>query len=65
MNQRAEIVLEGFVNDRPYRLSLPSQSNFGDAYLFLQQLGEELKKMEEIAVEQDKKRQELEAEQSS
>lgn len=54
MNQRAEIVLEGFVNDRTYRLSLPGASSFADAFMFLQQAADELKKMETVAVEQSK-----------
>jgi hypothetical protein len=62
MNQRAEIVLDGLVNDRMYRLSLPGQSSFTDAYTFLDQLKEELQKMESIAMEQEKKRQELQQE---
>jgi len=65
MNQRAEIVLDGFVNDRLYRLSLPGQSSFADAYTFLDQLREELQKMEGIAMEQEKKRKELAQESQS
>jgi len=58
MNQRAEVVLEGLVNDRPYRLSLPGASTFSDAFLFLQQASDELKRMEGVAVEQANKQQE-------
>lgn len=52
MNQRAEVVLEGFVNDRMYRLSLPSMASFDEAFNFLDQARQELEKMKENAIAQ-------------
>jgi len=54
MNKRAEVVLEGIISDRNYRLSLPGSSTFADAFLFIDQVIEELKKMETIALESQK-----------
>jgi hypothetical protein len=52
MNQRAEVVLEGFVNDRMYRLSIPSMASFDEALSFVEQARQELEQMKETAIRQ-------------
>lgn len=52
MNQRAEVVLEGFVNDRMYRLSIPSMASFDEAFNFVEQVRQELEQMKENAIKQ-------------
>jgi hypothetical protein len=57
MNQRAEVVLEGFVNDRMYRLCLPSMASFDEAFNFLDQARQELEKMKDNALRQQQDQQ--------
>lgn len=54
MNQRAEVVLEGLIQERLYRLSLPAYSGFEGAFAFLDHAREELVRMEKVAQEQQK-----------
>lgn len=58
MNQRAEVSIEALINDRVFRLTLPSYAPFEDSFSFLDQVHLEVERMQAVAIEQHKKWQE-------